>query len=260
MNDINLSEKDIELIFGGKKPKNKSGLRQLWLYPSVFVLIFILSYFVINFPALSNVLNYWYKSEISTNTATPQSFPEAIISIKSNTEPESLSSKIPSISDNHIFIPKISVDAPVSWQVVNNESNIQSNLQKGVVHLAGSSLPGTKGNVFITGHSSNYFWAKGNYKNIFSLLNQLVVGDLVYIKYQNILYIYKTSDLKTVAPSDTSVLNQTDDSILTLMTCTPVGTSLKRLIVKAEQIYPEKSANTLGKTTNSNQSLPSGVR
>jgi hypothetical protein len=45
-------------------------------------------------------------------------------------------------------------------------------------------------------------------------------------------------DSKVVAPTDLSVLNQGSDNNLTLITCTPVGTSAKRLIIVARQISP----------------------
>ena len=40
-------------------------------------------------------------------------------------------------------------------------------------------------------------------------------------------------------PTDVSVLKQTDEPYLTLMTCYPPGTTSKRLIVKLKQISPE---------------------
>jgi sortase A len=142
-----------------------------------------------------------------------------------------------------MVIPKIELDAPITWSVKNTDAEVQSALKNGLVNLQGTSLPGEAGNVFITGHSSDLPWSNGNYKTIFSLLNKMVVGDIIMLKYQNKEFIYKVHEVKVVQPDDLSVLDQTNDSILTLMTCTPVGTTLRRLIVASKQIYPE--TNTL---------------
>ena len=102
----------------------------------------------------------------------------------------------------------------------------------GVVHYPDTALPGEVGNVFITGHSSYYWWSKGEYNTVFSILDKLIMGDDIYIHYNNKRYTYRVYDVDIVLPSDTSVLEQGDNSILTLMTCTPVGTNYRRLIVK----------------------------
>jgi hypothetical protein len=47
-----------------------------------------------------------------------------------------------------------------------------------------------------------------------------------------------------VEPTNTSVLEQTQQPRLTLITCTPPGTSWQRLIVQAKQVTPDPSQNT----------------
>jgi sortase A len=111
-------------------------------------------------------------------------------------------------------------------------------LQDGVVRYPKSGLPNQIGNTFLTGHSSNYWWEKGRYKTVFVLLDKLVAGDLIYLKYSGTLYSYKVSDQKIVSPTESSVLEPTKEPILRLMTCTPTGTALKRRIVTANLIAP----------------------
>lgn len=138
-----------------------------------------------------------------------------------------------------LSIPKIGVEAPILWNI--EEKDFNTKLLEGVVHYKGTALPGDVGNVFITGHSSYYAWVDSPYKDTFALLDKLNVGDKIYIQYQNGSFIYEVSNSKVVTPDKMEVLQSTNERVLTLMTCVPVGTNLRRLIVTAKQI----SANGL---------------
>ena len=147
--------------------------------------------------------------------------------------------------DNRIIIPKIGKNIPIirlneksiqaeDWNQLEKE--IQKALQDGVVHYPGTADPGQLGNVFITGHSSYYPWDPGRYKDVFALLHDLNVGDEYTIFYNGKKYNYKIFERKIISPKDVSVLEQpTDKKISTLMTCTPIGTALNRLILTAKQ-------------------------
>jgi hypothetical protein len=92
--------------------------------------------------------------------------------------------------------------------------------------------------VAIFGHSSNDWWQPGNYKQIFVLLDKLKAGDQIEITYQSKRYTYEVTGSRVVLPTAMSVLDPTSSPTLTLITCTPIGTSLKRLVVTAKQIDP----------------------
>jgi sortase A len=101
-------------------------------------------------------------------------------------------------------------------------------LRKGVGHFRNTPLPGQKGNVALAGHRTTY-------GGPFLHIDQMQNGDP--ITFTNLLgevYVYKVTSQTVVAPDDTSVLQPTDSPTLTLVTCTPVGTSTDRLIIKAE--------------------------
>ena len=66
-----------------------------------------------------------------------------------------------------------------------------------------------------------------------ALLHDVVVGDKIVVYYKQDKYLYEVDEIKIVLPEDVSVLKQTPQNKLTLITCTPVGTNLKRLIVTA---------------------------
>lgn len=256
-NKNQINEEDLEFLFSGKKRVNKSKALTAVKYSALFLIIAFVVFFTINYQALMNKLSFWYHHEYKNDeVATNQSTNPTITSKKSI---NSNSVSIPSFADNHILIPSISLDAPITWMVENTEQSTSKALENGTIHLLGTALPGTTGNVFITGHSSNYVWAPGHYKSVFALLDKLSVGDMVYLKYQNKGYSYKVYEKIIIKPSDTSVLDQGQRSILSLMTCTPVGTSLNRLIIKSNQIYPDPSTNLEAASTNSANSLP-GIR
>ncbi len=141
-------------------------------------------------------------------------------------------------SPDVIIIPKLNINAPVIFEPSISEQAIQNSLQRGVVHYAGTALPGEPSNAVIVGHSSNDWWQPGNYKFVFALLDKLAPGDQIQINYQKRKYVYQVSGSKIVEPSEISVLQPTSEPILTLITCTPPGTSWKRLVVTANQIQP----------------------
>lgn len=149
-------------------------------------------------------------------------------------------------TDDRLVIPKLGKSVPLvhmdtehiegeNWNEL--EKQIQDSLRGGVVHYPGTAKPGQYGNVFMTGHSSYYPWDPGKFKDIFATLNKLEVGDRYYVYYDQIKYTYEVVDKKEVQPTNVEVLVQPKDKkISTLMTCTPVGTTLRRLIIQGEQI------------------------
>lgn len=111
-------------------------------------------------------------------------------------------------------------------------------LSKSLIQYPGTAYPGKIGNSVIFGHSIlPIFYDPKNYLAIFSTLPTLKKGDEVIVNYDGITYFYMVEDLFEVLPSDISVLEQrSDNSYLTLVTCTPPGHPLKprRLIVRAK--------------------------
>jgi len=109
-------------------------------------------------------------------------------------------------------------------------------LMKSLIQYSGTALPGQYGNAVIFGHSVlPQFFNPKNYKTIFSTLPTLKENDEIFINFDGIEYRYQVSKLVEVSPDDISVLEQQyDDESLTLITCAPPGTYLKRLVVRAK--------------------------
>lgn len=134
-----------------------------------------------------------------------------------------------------IYIKKIDVKAPITWN--GNSDNVQELLAKGVVHITGSAMPGESGNVYITGHSSDVWWTDGDYKTVFSLLDKVENDDEIVIRSGGKKYLYKVYNKQVIDKENVKDYITTDKAqSLTIMTCYPIGTNWRRLMVQAERI------------------------
>jgi LPXTG-site transpeptidase (sortase) family protein len=102
-----------------------------------------------------------------------------------------------------------------------------------VAHAKGTGLPGEGKNIFIFAHSTADFFEANRYNAVFYLLSKMENGDEIYLFYKNQKYRYKVSDKKTVKADEAKYLDKDAGDQLTLMTCWPPGTTMKRLIVIA---------------------------
>ena len=152
-------------------------------------------------------------------------------------------------ADPRLIIPKINVDVPVVYNVGNDYNSQMAAMNNGVAHFAipgASSHPGQLGNTVLSGHSSNDLFDGGDYKFIFAQLEKMAVGDTVYSNYESVRYTYVVTKMEVVKPTQVSKLvYPTDKPVLTLITCTPLGTSRDRLLVTAEQVSPDLKAATV---------------
>ena len=142
-----------------------------------------------------------------------------------------------------LLIPKLNIDVPITLGLDANDTDaLNKAMNQGVIHFSipgANALPGQVGNFVISGHSAGDIYSNNQYKFIFSGLERLGEGDLIYVDYQKQRYTYKVTKKDTVNPTDVQALVYTGDKpILTLITCWPLGTSRYRLLVTAEQINP----------------------
>jgi len=148
-------------------------------------------------------------------------------------------------AEPRLIIPKINVDVPALYGVGNDYNSQMKAMEKGVAHFAipgANSRPGQIGNTVLSGHSSNDLFDTGDYKFIFAQLEKLEKGDTIYLNYESKRYTYVVVGKEVVKPTQVDKLvTGTQKPILTLITCTPLGTAINRLLVTAEQISPEPS-------------------
>lgn len=221
-------------------------------------IILVIGFFLLNFSAYKQIIQSKWEKFTGTETESPLTeiteinrtvYTQEVLATSG--DPDVQKKQIPALnleiapSDNRIIIPRIDQNIPIvrvsseslikrDWNALEKE--MQDALQNGVVHYPGTSLPGQTGNVVITGHSSYFPWDPGRFKDVFALLHDVVVGDRIVVYYEQDKYLYEVIETKVVLPKDVEVLKQTPQDQLTLITCTPVGTNLKRLIVSAKPI------------------------
>lgn len=237
------------------KPALSEKIWQFIRFCVVTGFIFTISFFILNFSAykqiVSNVVNpnaqVQAKEILETASGERRADLLPVLPDKKDTRTAYSWLDLPIVpTDDRLVVPKIGKSVPLVHMEDGNirgqnwnelEKQIQSGLQKGVVHYPGTANPGQYGNVFITGHSSYYPWDPGKFKDVFAQLDKLDVGDRYYVYYDQKKYVYEVIEKKEVSPDNVDVLKQpTDQKISVLMTCTPVGTTLRRLIITAKQI------------------------
>jgi len=145
-----------------------------------------------------------------------------------------------------LIIPKINVDVPVDYNATPDYDSQMKAMESGVAYFGipgANSKPGQVGNTVLSGHSSNDIIDPGSYKFIFAQLERLAKSDTIYVNYNGVRYTYTITKTEVVKPTEVNkLIYPTDKPILTLITCTPLGTSLNRLLVTAEQVSPDPSA------------------
>ena len=123
-----------------------------------------------------------------------------------------------------LIIPSIGVDTLIG----------ESTLPDGLKEMPGlfefSQLPGEGNvNVSIAGH-------RDIHDSVFYFLDKMSGGDYLYIVHDGVVYRYLYKDTAIVHPNDWDVIRPQGFSSLTLVTCDPIGTTLRRLVVQAELV------------------------
>lgn len=231
--------------------------------------IFLVLYLLLNFSAYREIaINLYYdysgterqtaltvfSEELSTLQDELLSNPEEAITIITTDDqqeiivPTSNGNQLPNFDmevtppGTRVIIPRLAKNVPIvsvdegnllrkDWGALEND--LQRALRDGVVHYPGTPWPGQSGNVVLTGHSSYYPWDPGRFKDVFAILHNVKIDDEVIVFHNQQKFIYKVSELKEVQPQQVEVLGDTGDNRLTMLTCTPIGTNLRRLIVTA---------------------------
>lgn len=176
-------------------------------------------------PVIRNEINY----------SLTKSTEVTVVDSRTTTTP--LESDVIVVSDENLglVIPKIRANASIVSNVDPNNPDIYQNaLTKGIAHALGTPLPSQGGNTFLFSHSSSNFFEASRYNSIFYLLSKLASGDQIYIYEASLRYEYVVKDVKVVNSNEVEYLDDREDVDLTLMTCWPAGTDLKRLIVTAQ--------------------------
>lgn len=140
-------------------------------------------------------------------------------------------------------IPKINVELPIYH---GTDDTVLSN---GIGHLQGTSLPvgGANTHCVLTGHRGLPS------SKLLIRLDEMVEGDLFFLRIGNETLAYKVNKIQIVEPEDVSGLQiEAGEDLVTLVTCTPYGINTHRLLVTGKRVEYKKAQHDAIK-----QELPS---
>ena len=124
---------------------------------------------------------------------------------------------------NTVAVLRIHAHA-IEVPVLDSTTNLA--LNRGAGHVEGTALPGEVGNVGIAAHRDGFF--RG--------LKDIRIGDEIELTTLDSQQTFVVSELSIVDPYQVSVLDPTEEPVLTLITCYPfyfVGSAPERFIVRA---------------------------
>ena len=143
----------------------------------------------------------------------------------------------------YVEIPAIQIRLPIYHGCTENE------LSKGAGHLPSSSLPvgGKSTHAVLAAHSGRAD------SKMFTDLDQVKEGDLVYLYVLNKTLTYEVDKITVTTPDDTDAIQIIDgEDLLTLLTCTPYGTNTHRLLVRGHRVFPDETLSA----SNSSEEKP----
>lgn len=172
-------------------------------------------------------------STAPTSAALPTGSPTSSATARATRVPSATATAVPtrptpastpeSPTGVRFAIPAIGVDAPMvegdSWDMLKNN----------IGHRIGSAWPGERGNVVISAHNDVH-------GAIFKDLGKLQPGDEVLAYTPQGVYRYEVVSSQIVLPTDVSVIEPTDEPILTMITCYPPLVDTHRLVVTARLV------------------------
>jgi LPXTG-site transpeptidase (sortase) family protein len=122
------------------------------------------------------------------------------------------------------------LEAPtVNLKATVLEGSDDRTLRRAAGHIEYTPLPGEPGNIGIAGHRDTTFYP----------LRKVKAGDRLTLTTASDIFEYEVRDTRIVEPEDIQVLDPTNRSTITLVTCYPfnfVGNAPKRFIVRGELI------------------------
>ncbi len=119
-----------------------------------------------------------------------------------------------------IQIPALGIDAPIvqgdGWE----------QLKKGVAQHIGTPNPGSGGNLVLSAHNDVF-------GEIFRDLDKLKTGDqiIMFTNQRTFTYIVRQSQI--VEPTQTEVMSQTKEAVVTLISCYPYMVDNQRIVITA---------------------------
>ena len=172
------------------------------------------------------------QSQSSDPPPTPEALPNLGGGAASGLEPLALAPL------DRVVIPNLGIDSPVVRVPYENGAWDLTRLGLSVGWLETTSLPNNNGSTVLISHLNLIGQGGGPFQK----LTHLRHGDDIFVFAEGSTYRYRITEIHVVASNDVSILAQTGQSRLILMTCFPYSwdESLQhyqeRLVVIAEQV------------------------
>lgn len=131
-------------------------------------------------------------------------------------------------NENLLYISK----SQVNKRIIETD-NIK-NIHEDIWIWPESKKPNEGGNTVLLAH--RYASIGGNRASTFYNLPEMVIGDKSYVVWDGKIYEYVVFETFTVDPSHIEILDNTDENILTMFTCTPLWTSKERFVVRSKLV------------------------
>ena len=219
-----------------KKPKLKLNRKYL-IYISNFLIISGVIYlFLIFFPIIKPEIEYQLHRLFKSNNQESSNLnsDESTNSVKIPIEkPLSVT---PVSTEFGIIIEKINLNTDFQPDIdISTREGYWQALENGVAHAKGTKYPAQIGNAYLFAHSTVDPLNISKYNAVFTLLHQLEKGDSIVTFYKGTRYNYIVDSKDIVDPTNIEPLTRDfAEPVITLQTCYPPGTSLKRLIITAK--------------------------
>jgi sortase A len=127
------------------------------------------------------------------------------------------------IVTGRIEIPKIGLDH------VTYEGNTLAQINYGPSHWPGTPMPGHVGNAVFPGHRITH-------THPFFFIDQLVAGDTIVFTTGEGRFVYEVYQSMIVRPSETWIVDNTPDPIVTIFGCHPRGSARFRYVVRGRLV------------------------
>ena len=195
-----------------------------------FIIIFIISFLIINWSDISWVFNHKFLTG-----ALSGFFQEDIKQTSNSASPIKDEFKYTN-KENSIEIPKIHIKAPLILGKSSDQESMEKELKKGAVLFPDSVMPGQKGQTAILGHSAPVNWPKINYDWVFSNINDLEKGDKISVYFNHREYNYRVEEKIIIDKGEEIPQSKltNNNNMLILVSCWPPGKDYKRIVVRAK--------------------------
>jgi LPXTG-site transpeptidase (sortase) family protein len=138
-----------------------------------------------------------------------------------------------------IIIPALLLDTEVKYVPYDGYTWLINGLRQEIAWMGNTSWPGLGSNTGLAGHVTVAGMGDGPFRH----LDELPMGEVIILYTEQNIYTYQASERKITDDGDMSVINPTDTSQISLITCIDwddaTKTYLNRLVVVADLIRTE---------------------